>query len=153
MPPTPRPPSITIHSHDMPAAKNSAPQTSTASMVWPKSGCGTSRPTKVMRIRIATRLPGMSGRFMRSENAQATITTNAGLTNSEGCRAKPAIEIQRRAPFTSGPIHSVITIRTMPMRNTASAERRIWRGAIIETPIISAIAGTTKIAWRLTKWK
>ena len=62
MPPTASAPRPAIHSHDMPAMKNSAPQAMTISIVWPKSGSATSSATTMAsRIRAKT-LPGMSVR-------------------------------------------------------------------------------------------
>ncbi len=46
----------------MPARKNSAPQTSAISMVWPKSGCSTSPVTTTSSSPSAMVLAGISGR-------------------------------------------------------------------------------------------
>ena len=68
----------------MPARKNSAPQTSATSMVWPKSGCSTSTVTTTSSSASAMVLAGISGRRADSPNSQAIRITKAGLRNSEG---------------------------------------------------------------------
>ncbi len=82
-----------------------------------------------------------------SAKAQAQSTTKAGLTNSDGCT--PAI--QRREPFTSTPNASARTISAMLTTKTISAARRTWRGERKDVAIISAAAGATNAACRLTK--
>ena len=59
--------------HRMPAMKNSAPQTSTISMVWPKSGCSTSSATTDAEQAERERV-GRHVRRLRvdSANSQAT---------------------------------------------------------------------------------
>ena len=54
----------------------------------------------------------------------------------------PISVIQRREPFTSGPINSVATIRATLTANTISAVRRIWRGDRKDTPIITTKDGS-----------
>ena len=65
----------------------------------------------------------------------------------------PINVIQRRDPFTSGPIASVSTIRTILIANTISAPRLIARGDMKETPINTMKEGSRNITWRLKKWK
>ena len=64
----------------------------------------------------------------------------------------PTSVIQRREPFTSGPIASVATISTIETANTNSAVRRICRGDMNDTPIITMNDGSRNITWRLKKW-
>ena len=98
------PPSPTTQISRMPAMKNSAPQTSAISMVWPKSGCSTSATTASSSRPSAMVLAGISGRRADSPNSQAIRITKAGLRNSDGWMLTPRITIQRRAPLTSAPI-------------------------------------------------
>ena len=90
-----------------PAMKNSAPHTSTISMVWPKSGCSTSGTTTAPSRPSASVLAGISGLRVDSANSQEIRITKAGLRNSDGWMLTPASTIQRRAPFTSAPNTSV----------------------------------------------
>jgi hypothetical protein len=65
----------------------------------------------------------------------------------------PSSVIQRREPFTSGPIASVSTIRMMLAAKMIRAERRIARGDRKETPSSTRHEGSRNITWRLKKWK
>ena len=112
----------------IPAMKNSAPQTSAISMVWPKSGCSTSNVITSSSNPIATLLAGISGLREDSANSQAMRMTKAGLTNSEGWMLTPRSTIQRRAPFTSAPNCNVAASMMTDTTNTNSASRRTWRG-------------------------
>ena len=91
--------------------KNSAPQTSAISMVWPKSGCSTKSATTSRSSASATVFAGMSGLRADSANSQEVRTTKAGLRNSDGWMLTPASTIQRRAPLTSAPNTSVAAVK------------------------------------------
>ena len=75
----------------MPAMKNSAPQTSAISMVWPKSGCSTS--TAIDRraaARARTCSPACRACAPIRANSQAIRITKAGLRNSDGWMLTPS---------------------------------------------------------------
>ena len=78
------------------------------------------------RMTKANSLPTSVGAPIRppSANAQAASTTNAGLTNSDGCT--PAI--QRREPLTSAPNISASTTNVIATMKTINAVRRTPRG-------------------------
>ena len=131
--------------------KNSAPQTSAISMVWPKSGCSTSSVTTSRSSASAMVLAGISGRRALSANSHEIRTTNAGLRNSEGWMLTPASTIQRRAPLTSAPKNSVAATSARLTTNTTIAVRRICRGDRNDVPMSTTNAGARYIMWRLTK--
>ena len=105
-PPAPNRPST--QNQCSPAMKNSAPQTTEISIVWPKSGCRISGTIVTGRIRSDSARASPLGAPSRppSVNAQAASTTKAGLMNSDGCTPM----IQRREPLTSAPNISAATI-------------------------------------------
>ena len=121
-------------------------------MVWPKSGCSTSRPTTTTSIASAKVLAGISGRRPDSPNSQAIRTTKAGLRNSDGCTLTPRITSQRRAPLISAPKNGVTATSTRLTTKTTSASWRISRGDRNEVAIRTATAGMRNSTWRLTKW-
>ena len=125
----------------MPAMKNSALQTSTTSMVWPKSGCFTKSATTVSSITNEMVLAGMSGRLADSPNSQATTTTKAGFKNSDGWMFTPKITSQRRAPLISAPKTGVNATRMRLAKNTMTASRLIWRGLRKDTLSSTAMVG------------
>ncbi len=90
--PPPTPPSPTTQINRMPAMKNSAPQTSAISMVWPKSGCSTSSATTDRPAApSAMVLAGMSGLLRRfARTARRPGSTKAGLRNSDGWMLTPS---------------------------------------------------------------
>ena len=135
----------------MPAMKNSAPQTSAISMVWPKSGCSTRQRDDDSSSASAMVLAGISGRRADSPNSQAIRITNAGLRNSDGWMLTPRITIQRRAPLTSAPKNSVAATSTRLTTNTTSAMRRMCRGGRNEVASSTATAGIRNSTCRLTK--
>ena len=135
----------------MPAMKNSAPQTSAISMLWPKSGCSTSSVTVSSSRPSAMVLAGISGRREDSANNQAIRMTNAGFRNSEGWTLTPSTTIHRRAPLTSAPNQKVATTNARLTRNTTNASRRICRGVSNEVAISTMRAGTRNSRCRLTK--
>ncbi len=59
----------------------------------------------------------------------------------------PSRVIQRREPFTSGPIRSVSTISVMLIAKTISAVRRICNGDRNETPSSTVSDGSRNITW------
>ena len=124
--------------------KNSAAQTTETSIVWPKSGSRISGTMVTGSSSSANSLPASVGAPTRppSAKAQAHSTTNAGLTNSDGCT--PAI--QRREPLTSTPNISAATTSARLMAKTISAVRRTPRGVRNETPIITAAEGASSSA-------
>src|SRR5262249_34704084 len=87
-----------------------------------------------------------------SANSHAATTTKAGFADSEAWMLTPSSVIQRREPFTSGPIASVTTIRMTLTAKMISAERRIARGDRKETPISTMKDGPRNITCRLKKW-
>ncbi len=112
--------------------KNKAAQTTEISMVWPKSGSRISGTIVSGSTSRATALPTSVGAPTRppSAKAQAAITTNAGLTNSDGCTPP----IHRREPLTSTPnisasTTSAIAIDEDDQRRAAHAARREERHA------------------------
>src|SRR5882724_8856926 len=64
----------------------------------------------------------------------------------------PISVIQRREPLTSGPINSVATINATLTANTISALRRICRGDMKETPIMTRKDGSRNSTWWPKKW-
>ena len=152
MPPTPTMPSMAIQIHGTPAMKNSAPQATAISMVWPKSGSATrSAATSASRIRAKT-LPGMSERREFSANSQAQITTKAGFMNSEGCSDMPSdVDPAPRAVVLDAD-EQHREHQHQRDASTTSAVRRACRGVRNEVPIITTSAGRKKKRWRLTKW-
>ena len=122
-------------------------------MVWPKSGSITRSDTSVISSTSAIEVAGISGRFVDSANSHAAMTTKAGFADSEAWMLTPISVIQRREPFTSGPIRSVATISAMLTANTSSAERRICRGDRNDTAISTMKDGSKNITCRLKKWK
>ena len=102
-----------------PAMKNKAAQTTETSMVWPKSG---SRISGTMVSGSSSNGNPLANERRRahwppSAKAQAPITTNAGLTNSDGCTPT----IQRREPLTSTPNISASTTSAIADTNMISA--------------------------------
>ncbi len=101
---------------------------------------------------IEKRLPGTSGRRERSAKSQAQTTTKAGFMNSDGWTLSGPKSIQRRAPFTSMPKNSAITITTSAPASMMIDMRRTPRGERSEVASITAMEGNRKSACRLTKW-
>ena len=100
---------------------------------------------------MASWMPGTSRRFCASLNSQATSTTKAGLTNSDGCSETMPICSQRRAPLISGPTSMVSTMSAMPTMKMTRLARRICFGVSVEAANMMASAGSSIAAWRRTK--
>ena len=109
--------------------KNSAPQTSAISMVWPKSGCSTSSATTATeQARARSCWPACRAGASISANSQAIRITKAGFRNSDGWMLTPASTIQRRAPFTSAPKTSVAAISArLTMKTTSDSAADLAR--------------------------
>ena len=87
--------------------KKSALHTTAISMVWPKSGCGTSRAITTSSNTSANVFAGISGRLAEFTEQPGNNDDKAGLRNSEGCMLTPGKTSQRRAPLISGPKNGV----------------------------------------------
>ena len=66
--------------------------------------------------------PGTPSPFWPSANIQATRTISAGFMNSDGCRVKPAMLIQRVAPLASCPRNGSAAIIS-PIASYSTARR------------------------------
>ena len=135
----------------MPAMKNSAPQTSVTSSVWPKSGCmhqqhgehGVERDGELDAGHVAAllRLVEQPG----GEHDEGWLDELRRLER-DGAELEPAL-----GALDLGAGHQDHGHQAMPTRKMTRLARRICFGVRVEAANMMTTAGSSSAAWRRTK--